>query len=65
MVPTTTPTLIPTPTLTLTLTRHEGIERPLLSELLEYYDAHLACIVTPAGEMGEGEEEEVGGPRAG
>ena len=48
---------------------HEGIERPLLSELLEYYGAHLACIVTPAEEIGEEEEEEeeeeVGGPRAG
>ena len=41
----------------------------MLSELLEYYGAHLACIVTPAEEIGEEEEEEeeeeVGGPRAG
>ena len=36
---------------------HEGIERPVLAELLEYYGAHLACIVTPAEEIGEVVEE--------
>ena len=40
---------------------HEGLERPLLNELLEHYEVHLACLVTPAEEIEEKEEEEVRG----
>ena len=40
---------------------HEGLERSLLAELLEYYDAHLATLVTPA--EGDAFEEEDEGPQ--